>query len=620
MSHQPNGHLLIPEGSPDTPASYYYDEGDISPLVPEEIVHKLREIDRTGGITSRIVDGIAQEVRERREMIGGIDHLWIMLQNVTDFNPVCTLVSTMRGHVTVEMMAEQVRKKAEKFPRYRQRLEGTGRLLHGATFVDDPDFDVLNHIHVRRLPEPAGKEELDAVVGEFVGEPWDLSRPLWDMILVENYHDDYGAVCAVVARGHHTLADGQGFVISQLYMTSYYDDLRQMMDGAATKLRNAKRGLLLPSEYNPALKPLDPYASNHSAAPFVHLFLELLFWLTLLFSTIISFFWGTYQSLRLVVFVLFTFWRIEMVVDEPPDGAPRSALREFSSSRVFSLREVKLCQQAFSGPRPGFAVAGVPKNKRKNARSEVGHVTVNDVMCSVMADVLAQEIAAKPEPRSPWGRMKRAVNSVLQSPIPFFIPISIRAPGDWSMQNISTGSNVYLYPSRTLTPDISIREIHAHIHRCRYELSLLKHSIWPKFFFYVLQLTGQAPALFPLSWFPKNMEDSLVVRFMRRWVVKPFTDACLQSFTAILTNVPGPAKKHITMAGVEIGKWKGTPPQGGAGTLGIGILSYAGGISIAVSADLVPASQGVARRICEKFERRFELYVARAKQVLNHQQ
>ena len=53
--------------------------------------------------------------------------------------------------------------------------------------------------------------------------------------------------------------------------------------------------------------------------------------------------------------------------------------------------------------------------------------------------------------------------------------------------------------------------------------------------------------------------------------------------------------------------------------MGIGIMSYAGGISIAVSADLVPGSEGVTRRICEGFERRFELYVARAKAVLEHQ-
>lgn len=62
------------------------------------------------------------------------------------------------------MLADQLTKQGEKFPRYRQRLEGTGRLLHGATFVDDPDFNILDHIRVKTLPEPAGKRELEALV------------------------------------------------------------------------------------------------------------------------------------------------------------------------------------------------------------------------------------------------------------------------------------------------------------------------------------------------------------------------------------------------------------------------------------------------------------------------
>lgn len=49
----------------------------------------------------------------------------------------------------------------------------------------------------------------------------------------------------------------------------------------------------------------------------------------------------------------------------------------------------------------------------------------------------------------------------------------------------------------------------------------------------------------------------------------------------------------------------------------MGIISYAGGISIAVAADRVPISRGVARRICEGFEERFEFYVIRAREVLS---
>ncbi len=51
----------------------------------------------------------------------------------------------------------------------------------------------------------------------------------------------------------------------------------------------------------------------------------------------------------------------------------------------------------------------------------------------------------------------------------------------------------------------------------------------------------------------------------------------------------------------------------------MGIISYAGSLCISVAADKVDQSEGVARRICERFEQRFALYVERAKEVLDHQ-
>ena len=207
--------------------------------------------------------------------------------------------------------------------------------------------------------------------------------------------------------------------MSQMYLTSFFDDFAQMMNGAADKSSKAKRGLLLPSEYSQSLKPLDPYASNFLFAPFFHLFLTLLYWLVFVAGSVFSLVWSTYQGLRMVAYLLFTFWRVEMVTADQP--GKRTPHREFSSSRVFSLQDVKACQQAFSGPRPGYAVAGVPKDQRRNVRSEKGHITLNDVICAVMADVLGDVIASKPPPRTVWGKIRRAVNKFLPAPMGFFM-------------------------------------------------------------------------------------------------------------------------------------------------------------------------------------------------------
>ena len=207
--------------------------------------------------------------------------------------------------------------------------------------------------------------------------------------------------------------------MSQMYLTSFFDDLTQMMNSAADKLSKAKRGLLLPSEYSKSLKPLDPYASNFLLAPFFHVFLTLLYWFTYVGSSVFSLFWSTYQGLRMVAYLLFTFWRVEMVTADQP--GKRTLQREYSSSRVFSLQDVKACQQAFSGPRPGSAVAGVPKDQRRNVRSRKGHVTLNDVICAVMADVLGEVIASKPPPTTVRGKIRRTVNRFLPAPMGFFM-------------------------------------------------------------------------------------------------------------------------------------------------------------------------------------------------------
>ncbi|KZS99885.1 uncharacterized protein LAESUDRAFT_765129 [Laetiporus sulphureus 93-53] len=597
------------------------------PHGPLNVAHKLQfslvDLERAGGLTGWVAAAllsaggwIDKELEERRQTIGGIDNLWFLVTDAADFNPVCASTYTFRGKLTLEDVRHAAITRGERFPRYKQRVTSVGRSFHGARFEDDPNFDINNHIRSVTLPEPAGKHELNKLMGKFIAQDWDLSRPLWELLLVENYHDEDGAESAMITRGHHSLADGQGFIISQLYITSYRDTLVKVMDSAAKKLRNARRGRILPSRLHRSLRPLDSLAQNPSTAPLLEVFLACIFWLVYLVSICVALLWSVYHGIHQAALFLLTCWRVDHLTG--PQPGPRVKEREFASSRAFSMHDVKLCQSAFSGPYPGFAAKGVPKEKRHKARSKAGHVTLNDVVCAVVADVLEAEIVAKPEDQmhGQWGRVKRWLRGVLRSPIGVFIPISVRSPGDWSMRNLSTGSLVFLNPSSNLTPDISERQIHAHIHQCRAELSLLKHSLWPKIEFNVLQLTGQAPVLFRISLLANPARH--VKEWITEHVTRPFYEWALQTFAVVLTNVPGPAKHTINMEGIEVINWTALPPQGGKGTIGMGIISYAGGLSIAVAADMVPSSQGTAERICARFEERFELYAQRAREVLNH--
>jgi len=564
----------------------------------------------TGGVGA----WLRKEITERRETIGGIDNMWLLLSDVSDFNPVCAGTYTFEAPLKYADLVQTALDMANDFPRYKQRLTSRGRRWHGARFEADPDFKIENHVHATILPAPAGKKELDDLVSKFIAKDWDLNKPLWEMLLVENYHDDDGAQSAFITRAHHTLADGQGFLLSQMHMTSYFQELQERVNKGVRKLHAARTGTLRPSQLNRSLRKLDVFVDNRATAPLMRLFMILFYWILSLVLALSSFFWSTVQGVHQAFFFLLTSWRAEKVTADY--SGPRVKEREFSSSKTFSMADVRLCQQAFSGPKPSGLFSKIEQSS-PISYGRAAHVTLNDIICSVMADVVGEELDAKEERGMGLRGWRKALKKILPSPMGFFIPISVRKPGDWSMRNLSTGSLVYLNRSEELTPSITNRELYSHIHRCHRELSLLKHSLWPRILFDLGQLTGQMPVIYP---FPFTLTPEYWFGFIRNivrdWITVPLIHFVLESMPVILTNVPGPTQP-LTISGIKVLKWTALPPQAGKGTLAIGIISYAGGISISVAADKVPGSEGVARRLCEKFDERFGVYVTKAKSVLD---
>lgn len=85
------------------PGSYEDDLG-VTENVPLQIEHELQlslaDLERAGGFTGWIArymllagDWIDRELEERRQAIGGIDNMWLLLSEAADFNPVRSLHS-----------------------------------------------------------------------------------------------------------------------------------------------------------------------------------------------------------------------------------------------------------------------------------------------------------------------------------------------------------------------------------------------------------------------------------------------------------------------------------------------------------------------------------------------
>jgi len=72
-------------------------------------------------------------------------------------------------------------------------------------WVEDPDFDLDDHVHVAALPRPGSTKQLLQMVSRIHSHQLDRSRPLWECYLIEGIS---GRRVAIYFKVHHALLDG----------------------------------------------------------------------------------------------------------------------------------------------------------------------------------------------------------------------------------------------------------------------------------------------------------------------------------------------------------------------------------------------------------------------------
>lgn len=94
-------------------------------------------------------------------------------------------------------------------PPLRRRLVEVPFGLAAPAWVEDPDFNIDDHLHSLGIPAPGGDQELASVVDEIGSLPLDSRRPLWDLWFLDNLADGKKAI---LLRMHHAAIDGMGGV------------------------------------------------------------------------------------------------------------------------------------------------------------------------------------------------------------------------------------------------------------------------------------------------------------------------------------------------------------------------------------------------------------------------
>lgn len=94
-------------------------------------------------------------------------------------------------------------------PRLRQRIELPQLPLVPPEWIEDPDFDIGNHVQRVRIPEPGTERQLLDLGAQLLRQPFDASRPLWQITIVEGLS---GGRAGLLAKFHHVVTDGVGGV------------------------------------------------------------------------------------------------------------------------------------------------------------------------------------------------------------------------------------------------------------------------------------------------------------------------------------------------------------------------------------------------------------------------
>ena len=173
------------------------------------------------------------------------------------------------------------------------------------------------------------------------------------------------------------------------------------------KLHDARFGTLPPDEVSPYLRHLRPLWEVSWLRPILGLMLFSLYWAIEIGDCVVRLLWSFLHFFYMAYFLAITIWRIDTVVPVRP--GPREVA--FTTSKGLKLSDVKTMQRAFSGSTPGKSQSGALGHD---------HVTVNDVLCAIMADVISLAIQRKKE-SGLLQKAKAVAGFLYPMPVAFFM-------------------------------------------------------------------------------------------------------------------------------------------------------------------------------------------------------
>ena len=94
------------------------------------------------------------------------------------------------------------------------------------SWIEDPEFDLDNHVRYSAVPEPGSTDQLLKMVSGIHSHALDRSRPLWECYLIEGLSERR---VAIYFKVHHALLDGGSALAYMLcaFLKSSEDQVRR---------------------------------------------------------------------------------------------------------------------------------------------------------------------------------------------------------------------------------------------------------------------------------------------------------------------------------------------------------------------------------------------------------
>lgn len=184
---------------------------------------------------------MSEDERGAREAMSKVDTAWLRMERPTN-RMMITGVLMFAGPLDPLAIKALLSERFLAFRRFRQKAVMGA---NGAFWETDPDFDIDWHVRVARLPGAADKAQLEAFVSELASSPLDMSKPLWQFNVVEDYTSPEGHRGGVlVARIHHCYADGLALVQVLLSLTDTAPQPKAHAELARTWLKRDRGNVL----------------------------------------------------------------------------------------------------------------------------------------------------------------------------------------------------------------------------------------------------------------------------------------------------------------------------------------------------------------------------------------